>query len=187
MTMTDQTAEFQALAARLERAEKQLRRLAWVVPVLLAVSGTTAAYAVYSGLVVPKTVAAREFLLVDDAGRVRATLRQENGGAWLLFSAQTGTAFRAAVGVEPDGSLLVTAKGEDGKVRLALGQAGGRQGLRVGDADGAERVFVGFQPDFAGLGVWDANRTERAVLGVVGPREALALHDVAGKVVFAPP
>jgi hypothetical protein len=120
---------------------------------------------------VTSTVAAREFLLVDDGGRVRATLLHAHGGAWLLFSAQTGTAFRAAVGVEPDGSLLVTSKGEDGKVRLALGQAGGCQGL---------------QPDFAGVGVWDANRTERAVLGLAEGREALALHDVAGKIVFAP-
>src|SRR5262249_51121746 len=138
-------------------------------------------------LVVPRTVAAREFVLVDDTGRVRATLKQENGGAWLLFSAQTGTAYRAAVGVEPDGSLLLTSRGEDGKYRLVLGQAEGRVGLRVGDPDGTERVFVGMQPDFAGVGVWDSNRTERAVLGVVGPREALALHDVAGKIVFTPP
>jgi hypothetical protein len=185
--MAEQTAEFRAVLARLERTEKQLRRLTWVVLVLLGISGGTAAYVAYSCLVVPRTVAAREFLLVDDGGRVRATLRQENGGAWLLFSAQTGTTFRGAVGVEPDGSLLVASKGEDGKFRLVLGQADGRVGLRLGDPDGTERVFVGLQPDFAGVGVWDSNRTERAVLGLAEGREALALHDVAGKIVFAPP
>jgi hypothetical protein len=85
----------------------------------------------------------------------------------MILCVPGGTACRAAVGVEPDGSLLLVSRGEDGKLRLVLGQADGREGLRVGDPDGTERIFVGVQPDFAGVGVWDGNRSERAVLRLV--------------------
>jgi hypothetical protein len=85
----------------------------------------------------------------------------------LIFSAPAVDNFRGGIGIEASGSFHLVQKDEDGKPQLVLGQFGTRRGLIVTDGD-TERIFVGVQPDFTGLGVWDANHVERGVLGLVG-------------------
>jgi hypothetical protein len=126
--------------------------------------------------VVATTVAAKEFLLVDDANRIRAKLHQEGGGAWLIFSAPAVDNFRGGLGIEADGSFHLVQKDEQGKPQLVLGQLGTRRGLIVIDGD-TERIVVGVQPDFTGLGVWDQNHVERSVLGLFDRVQTVTLRN----------
>jgi hypothetical protein len=88
--MAEQTSELQAVLERLERVEERLRRLVWVTLALLAIVGGTVSGAAYLWVTGPRpivasTIAAKEFLLVDDVGHVRASLRQHEGNPLLLF------------------------------------------------------------------------------------------------------
>jgi hypothetical protein len=89
--------------------------------------------------------------------------------------------------VNADGALLLVARDEQGKVRLTLGQNGGRLGLRIAEPDGEDRVFVGVQPDFQGLGVWDHKRIERGVFGLVNGIEDVTLRKADGRIAFEQP
>jgi hypothetical protein len=77
-------------------------------------------------------------------------------------------------------------KDEQGKPLLVLGQLGDRRGLIVTEG-GTERLFVGVQPDFQGLGIWDGHRIERGVFSIVNGIEDVTLRNPDGKIVFEQP
>jgi hypothetical protein len=159
--MAEPTSELQEVLERLERVEGRLRRLIWLTLALLAVAGGTVSGAAYLWLTGPRpvvapSVAAKEFLLVDDAGHVRATLRQH------------------------EGHPLLALRGQDDRV-LTVGQNGAGLGLKVVEGSGRDRVFVGMQPDFQGLGVWDGSGVERAAVGLSKDVQMILLRDAAGQ------
>jgi hypothetical protein len=191
--MAEQTTDLKAVLERLERTERRLRLLIWAVVMLFVGAVADVAINFSQRLAGPSptvasTVVAREFLLVDETNRVRAKLqRQEDGSVGWSFSGKGETVVRGGIGVNADGALLLVARDEQGKVRLTLGQNGGRLGLRIAEADGEDRVFVGTQPHFQGLGVWDGKRIERGVFGIVNDIEDVTLRKADGKIAFEQP
>ena len=78
-----------SLSERIDRLERQNRRLRWLLlglPVVALLIGAQAQQAVWKG----KTVVAEEFVLSDPNGKMRATLMRPAGGVERRFGHPTG-------------------------------------------------------------------------------------------------
>jgi hypothetical protein len=142
---------------QLERDNQQLRRrtatLGFAVAAAFAMSAGALTYAVTAGSRVVGAVHAREFVLHDADGRVRASLGiTAEGGSRLVLRDQAGSE----------------------RLRMTL-LSDGSPGLSFADADGRSRIVLGFLPDeTANLVLADRQGRTRAVLGLM-PDESSTL------------
>lgn len=154
------------LAQRLDRVERENRRLKRGGAVVLAVVAAVVLMGQATGDKVAKVLEAESFVVRDSKGALRAIL-----GVWeddevrLLLPDRNGKS-RAILAVKPDGSPYLGLYDKDGKRRigmavlqdgmLALGLAytddKSRAGLSVGP-DGSPRLFLA---DKAGKVIWSA-------------------------------
>ena len=152
-TEMDRVREMEAaVARRLQAAERENERLRRRMGLLLAASGV-AALAAVAALVVALgaapglsggTVEARELVLRDAAGEVRARL-----------------------GTTADGAARMVLVDRDGRARMRLSLlADGSPGITFADRAGRPRVVLGLLPDqSANLVMADGAGRTRAVLG----------------------
>jgi hypothetical protein len=114
--------QIQSLEVRLNRMERENRRLRWLLlglPAIALLIGAQAQKAVWKG----KTVVAEEFILADPDGKTRASLMMLKDGAHLVLQDQDGKA-RVRLAANPDGAgPLLYLYTKDEKAALAAGQS----------------------------------------------------------------
>ena len=198
---------------RLAKVERELecvkRRSRW----LLAALGLGLGAWVLAGTLEPKTagaqggtaqvpavVEAREFRLVDAAGKTRAFLALSADGPALVLVDTAGTT-RAFLDLTANGPRLVLADAagkprlglnivegapllslsdENGKARAALSVTADGPGLGLRDENGKARVLLSVGKNGPGLSLCDAAENTRAALGVIADGPILGLGDAAG-------
>lgn len=152
--------EVAARLTELERANRRLERtcrrwrlagLAGSLGVLVAVAGGAAAVQTW------KSVQAREFVLCDAEGRMRAALaiRPDGTPGFGLFD-ESGQV-RASIDLGDDGAAGLNFHGRDGKLRAALAvRSDGTPGFGLFDKGGQPRLALEFDGEEApGLFVYD--------------------------------
>ena len=133
-----------------------------------------------------KMVKARDFAVIDNEGRIRATLGMGPTGPVLEFS------------------------GESGKLRVLLGMDKGIPALVLGDEHGNDRIMLHVNPvgpclalldsnmkiqaqlqgDVAGgamLAFFDENQKSRITISQIGPLPVIVVRDENGNAVFSIP
>ena len=159
--MTQGTLTLSAVAGRLEKLERQNRRLKYAgAAALLLVS---AVLLMGQAAPVPETIEARTFIVLDAHGTPRAILTAAESGGGLSLH-------------DPDGNvraLLISS--EEGTV------------LTLFDADGTERVMLEATEGGSGLYLRDANENLRVGLALIEAEPALGLFDRQGNIVFSAP
>jgi hypothetical protein len=130
-----------SLSERVDRLERQNRRLRWLLlglPVVALLVGAQAQQAVWKG----KTVVAEEFILNDPNGKTRASLRVEKDGPRLMLTDKDGRVRVSLAGDsegdhQKDGPHLWLMD-KDGRVRvnLAADNDGNGPGLHLANATG---------------------------------------------------
>ncbi|MCH7540625.1 MAG: hypothetical protein IH999_09560 [Proteobacteria bacterium] len=159
--MTQGTLTLSAVGGRLERLEKQNRRLKYAgAAILLLISAVLLMGQVAP---VPEGIAAREFIVLDAYGTPRAILTATESGGGLSLH-------------DPDGNvraLLISS--EEGTV------------LTLFDADGTERVMLEATEGGPGLYLRDANENLRVGLALIEAEPALGLFDANGRPLFLAP
>jgi hypothetical protein len=139
--MTVEKCDCQSLRKRVDALERQHRKSKQVgVVILIAV-----ACAVFMAQAAPKrTVEAKEFILRDEADKIRARLWASADGPSLSLYDPDGTE-RATLADGPVGPLLAF-KGTDGKNRLKMGvQHGDDSGIDLFDKNGKMRAELWVQ------------------------------------------
>jgi hypothetical protein len=170
----------ETLSERLDILERQNRR--WRIAALLAMIGLLAVFAMAQTstphVVNADRVRAREFQLIDSAGKQRAALSIVKGepGLALLDDGGKLKAILAVAGREPWLGLFDGA----GKVRAKLDVTGGIPALAlVGDA-GAAKMILGVEGEHPALLLADTAGKVRAKLHVTEGGPELLLYDADG-------
>src|SRR5437899_1378555 len=155
--------------SRLERLERDNRRLKGFG--IAALGLATALATIYAMRLVPYTITAHQFEVVDNSGRVRATMRIDG---MALMDAQGNP--RVDVTVTPTGATIwgdkITAHQFDvmdkGKVRATMGMAAGEPSVWLNDTQGNARAEMSIGP-FGGPGIYlyDAQGHPVADLNVI--------------------
>jgi hypothetical protein len=183
LATTGELYDHQAMIHRLERLEKENRRLKWAVAILssvfLVVMGTGAQQ---GG--VPKLVEARAFVLRGDDGQSRVVLGSNpfDGGPFLSIFDKQHVArltltdkYLEFLKVRDGGGRVVRfdetqIEFRDGGRRCSLGMTeGGVPYLRFRDRKGKLRLVVGLNPDLddaSDLRLMDSNESVRAGVGL---------------------
>jgi len=158
--MTAQVSELTAVVARLEKVERQNRRLrgAGIAVLVLAAAG------LLMGQALPRqrTVEAEEFLLRDANGRIRASLSVFDGDPGLSLIDQAGK-LRAGLSLV-DGDPLLNLKDEAGKSRASLSVFDGTPGLEFRDQAGKPRAKLWAVDGWPSLSFRDHAGNPRIVL-----------------------
>ncbi len=155
------------LIERLDRLERENRRLKIAGAILLLVVAAGGAMGQVLPKAVPKVVEAERFVLRDTKGKILATL-----------------------GAEASGLLALVLYDQNGKARAVLGVvADGRPVLSLLDQNGKDRAGLGLLPDgVPTLSLLDQNGKDRATLAVKADgTPALGLFDRDGKVIWRVP
>lgn len=177
--MTPQTQDWQTVVGRLERVERENRRLKRVGVAVLA--GIAAV--VLMGQAVPgrRDLEAQSFTLLDSTGHLQARLGMLAGGAALQLFDQNGQG-RAALSVRPDGTPLLSLADGTGKGGATLAVGADREtALLLRDPDGKVRATLGLGPHGVGLVFTDRQGVSRVGIDVPGDDAArLVLQDGAG-------
>jgi hypothetical protein len=180
--MTAQAPELAAVVARLEKVERQNRRLrgAGIAVVVLAAAG------LLMGQAMPKEriVGAEGFQLKDRHGMLRAELVVDKDGPGLHLRDDNGKE-RAKLAVTKDGPRLALYD-EDGQGRVWLTALKGEAGLDLED-HGNTRVHLSTHAGETRLLVSDEKGQGRARLDVIRDRTWLALYDEKGKTIWSTP
>jgi hypothetical protein len=120
-----------------------------------------------------RVVRARELILIDESGAVRARMGMEKGegGGWprLTFYNWRGDAIVELSTTATLPSLTLSGAGRRAAVLSAAGTEGGNPGLELYGDEGGEKTTLGLP--YQGLKYYDANEQERAALevGILGP------------------
>ena len=128
-------------------------------------------------------IRANEFILLDEQGRKRATLRMDPNGPTLRMSRENGKDYFVLSGSQDGGALLMV--DQNGQVRLTLGVNEEGPGLGMFDKKGKSRVVLKVGQtetlDAALLTLVGENGKSKAILSVFkgGPR--LDLYDEKGE------
>ena len=177
--------------ARLERANRRMKRLGTVVLVV-------AAAVLLSGAAQGKELQHLEvgsLALMDKAGKVRATLAEEDGAVALAFYGRDGRR-RAVLSMHADGSPGLLLYDKNGKPRAVLSVFENSAALLLFDKDGKTRATLGVDADGreVGLRLYDKAAEPRAVLGATTTgaktrtaESALTLFDAKGEVIWQAP
>jgi hypothetical protein len=118
---------------------------------------------------VQKIVAAEEFHLVDQQGRVLSTLGMYAGGPGIVLFSKTGQ-FRAVFSLtSPEEGPVLTFADKDGIHRATIGLGAKRQPyLALRDEAGKERISLSLNDNGDPyLALYDQEENERAVLGTL--------------------
>ena len=148
---------------RLEKVERQnraLRRVGGIALVLFAailMMGQTPSR--------PHTIEAGQFIVRDDAGKIRAALYSKGERVVLALQDQNEKP-RAVLDLGKDGAPSLRLFDEDGKARAGLShRATGGSLLTLRDSNGKSRAMFITRPDGSpGLSLMDANSKERVLL-----------------------
>lgn len=170
--MASQLEEPSAIVARLDRLEHENRRLKLAGLLACALAGAVLLWGpAVSQDGWKRTVTAKEFLLVDAAGKRRASL-----------------------GFAPNGSPGLRVYDAAGENRASLGSDDGADGspvLGLLDANGRARVWLASlgEDGSPSLGVSDAAGTPRASLHSAGEdgSPGVSLYDSDGKAIYSLP
>jgi hypothetical protein len=188
--MKDYTPSLSELETRLEKLERQNRRLKGLGLgfLLIVLSGlllaqtshkpahaapASAASATYDTLVVHRLE------LRDEAGKLRGLLVVKNGGPGLSLYDDAGRP-RAALDVDGKSPGLFLSD-DAGMPRVALGVTGEGPVLGLYDDAGKPRVDLQVTGEVPGLFLDDAAGRPRVALAVFGKGPGLGLYDAAGK------
>jgi hypothetical protein len=117
--MSDQTPELRGIVSRLERLERQNRRMKQAG---LAVLVVASAIVLTGQTRTNRTIQAEKFELIDSNGKTRAELTTLLGGAYLMLYGPQGTKQReeAQIGISPTGPYVALTDSH-AKVRTSLG------------------------------------------------------------------
>jgi hypothetical protein len=162
--MSPQSSDCSAITERLDRLEKENRRLKRLGLAALAVMG---AALVMGQSPTNRTLEANEFILKDASGSVRATLKMNKGEPWLTLSGSNG---KSEATLMPDAVEFADSNGID---RVMLGshsaafyqREGGKNvvtdegpGLVLSGPDGTGRADLRGMTDGAALYLYGPNR-----------------------------
>jgi len=165
--MTPQTPDIESVLERLDKLERQNRRLKQSA--LAAFVVATALVTMYATQPVPQKITAHRFDVVDDSGKMRVAISNAEGRSGIaLFDAQSNP--RASMTLDASGSPLMWVCDAGGKSRVSLGvfEDGPSISLRnekgkthIGlDPSGAPRITLadanGFQMDLGSTGAVNA-------------------------------
>jgi hypothetical protein len=155
---TYRSTEAATIMERLEHLERQNRRLKRVLVLGFILLGCVALMgASKKGRVIQAT----EFLLKDNDGQTRASLKMGSAGPHLAFYDANGKAVRALLGLLPSGPAL---------------------GLY--DSDGKNRISLAISPKGANLTFNDSDEKLRSELGMLEEGPKLLFLDLEGKTVY---
>jgi len=187
---------------RLENLERELasanRRNRWLLAVVgLAVIGlvlastwtkTTAIAQAQGAGAVPKVVRANEFILEEENGKTRATLKVDKDGPKLALFDENGMS-SASLGVGKDAALL-RLYGENGKSCVILCVLKDAPILALQDENGKDRAMLSVNKDEGtGLHLFDKKGQGRVTLGackVASPDGAQTQYPESSLCLFGP-
>jgi hypothetical protein len=180
--MTPEMPDSREVQHRLDRLERQNRRLERALLVAMAAVGAL----VFLGLTGPQkgdasaqTVEAQKIILRDSRGRIRASLgASEAGGELVLYDAD-GDA-RVQLFTESDGSGLKFFD-HAGKPRAGLAEGSKVAGLAFYNPEGKEQAEVAVDVDGPIVALSDKQESRRAVLRLEAEEPALTLYDADGR------
>lgn len=177
--MTHNVENWQALAVRLEKLEKQNRRIRGIGIALLVLAAALVLMGQTPG---HRTVEANEFVLKDASGTVRGrwSVVEAFGPKFVLLDA-TGKE-RVLLNVLDTGAGLIL-RDASGRDRAGLVATVNGPGLNLTDANGKSRVFVFADDteDSFGVGLHDEKGLKRAALTFYNGTPKLALLDAERK------
>lgn len=172
--------EAREISERLALVERSMRRYrAALAAVGLIAAAGFAGPSLVGAAKAPEVIQAKRFALVDDNGKVRASLDSIGDFPGLALYDKAGK-LRTLLANGDDNSGL-TFFDKAGRMREALGLAGNDTALALYDEAGKTRVFLDTKGDDTGLDLYDKAGKLRASLGTVGGDAELALHDEGGK------
>jgi len=191
------------LAARLQRLERQSRRLKWGAVAFAVVLGAGLLMGQARPNKVAKTIEAERFVLRDRRGQKRAELLTWRGSPTLNFldtngaiQVSVGLAQSRRPGLEQASLRLYSADGKN--AQAVLGISHGRPSFRIFSKEGNGRVELTMLNGEPTIELRDKNGKLRAVLGCVSfklprgtvvnrPPSSLILFNEEGKVIFGAP
>ncbi len=167
--MTEPTLD--TLTQRLDRLERENRRLKVAGAILLLALAAVGAMGQMTPRAVPKVVEAERFVLRDTKGNILAIMGTEASGTSLSLYDQKGKP-RAWLGVTADGAPVLALFDQNGKDRagLVLG-ADGTPALALLDQNGKRRAVLSTLVDGT-PGLLFADQNERAGQGWASCRTA---------------
>ena len=180
--------ELRAVVARLEKVERQTRRMKYAGIVVVMLAGA----AVLMGQAAPKgkTIEAEKFVVVDNADHTRAILGYDDDGTFGLWIRSEVGKPRLGLGILTDESVGLGLSDIDGKTRASLVfDERGRSRLHYYDGDGKLISFLFLRENgSAGLTMRDGNGQIRADLSLnEHGAPALTLINKRGKVIWSAP
>jgi hypothetical protein len=157
--MTSQMADLNLIIGRLNKLEKQNRRLSFALALIALVAGGLmfAGARFHRG----RTVTARRIVLRDETGTTRAILGMRSAGPGLTLYDENGQNIQALLTVLKTGPVL-----------------------SLYDANGATRVLLGVTPKGATLAFNDPKGKLRAEMGFLSNTPSITFFDSNGKPVY---
>jgi len=196
--MTAEASNVQGLANRVEKLERQNRRMKQAGTIILILAAAVVLMGQAPGT---RTVEANEFVLRDADGRIRGWLgvRDDNPGLSLYgangkpqvwLSAQPGGPLFSLYDIQERQRIMITAPEEtpvigfydkNGKGRGALGMSGDTPSLLLVHSEGKMRVLLDAARENPGLALYDDDGKERLALLVDSVGSRLTLLDSSEK------
>ena len=180
--MTPEMLDSRAVLHRLDRLERQNRRLERAVLVAMAAVGAL----VLMGLAGPQkgdasaqTVKAQKIILRDSRGKIRASLGASEAGGELVLYGPDGDA-RVQLFNEPHGSALKFID-RAGKLRAGLAEGSKLAGLAFYNTEGKEQAELAVDADGPIVALSDKQESRRAALRLEAEEPALTLFDAEGR------
>jgi len=181
--MTDQPPELSAIVERLERLEKQNRRLkrGGLAGLVLLASTLLAGFTVQrpaKPAAVTETLEAQRFVLKNARGETRAQLACDKDNPHLaLFDTAGHVAAQLSASPVGPSLTLYDAKGQQ---RASLGLLFDTSSLMLFNAEGEHRAQLSLMGDQPFLDLIDGTRDKRIRLGVDPDGPSLQISDAAG-------
>ncbi len=188
------------LTQRLDRLERENRRLKIAGAILLLALAAVGAMGQVLPKAVPKVVEAERFVVRDTKGKVLATLGTEASGLPALVLSDQNGKRRAGLFVLADGEPHLGLFDQNEKRRAVLAVlADGAPALFLADQNGKDRAGLVLDTSGPSLVLRDENDKIRAVLGRAAleatatgtveqrPAASLVLFDKDGKVIWKVP
>lgn len=175
---------FDTLHTRIDRLEKQNRRLQSAMAVLiitiltLLVMGAKTAW--NDGLF--REIKAREITIIDAKGKKIIGLGTDDtlGTGLSVYNSQGVKMLSLGVTADERGSGIMVAD-RKGRARLGLGMDRGVPSLAMADENGKKLIALGGNNDGYGLVIMDGNEVERAGVGYKEGNTGIAIYDKQGQ------